>query len=114
MLIDRYTREDVFAQVPELANEIDPVLSKLDGLLDDDAFYLQVRADEGSRYQSTLVHGRHSTPVEVRLAHAHPQTSVSVESTCETERRVKDSLVLRWFCRVAFHAVPDASTLWCS
>src|SRR3989441_1239137 len=30
----------------------------------------------------------------------------------ETERRVKDSLVLRWFCRVAFHAVPDASTLW--
>jgi transposase, IS5 family len=30
----------------------------------------------------------------------------------ETERRVKDSLVLRWFCRVAFHKVPDASTLF--
>ncbi len=67
MLIDRYTREDVFAQVPELANEIDPVLSKLDGLLDDDAFYLQVRADFGKRYQYTLMHGRHSTPVEVLL-----------------------------------------------
>src|SRR6266516_5037792 len=109
MLIDRYTREDVFAQVPELANEIDPVLSKLDGLLDDDAFYLQVRADFGKRYQYTLMHGRHSTPVEVLLRmlilkHLYQW------SYQETERRVKDSLVLRWFCRVAFHAVPDAST----
>src|SRR5712691_6062648 len=111
MLIDRYTREDVFAQVPELANEIDPVLSKLDGLLDDDAFYLQVRTDFGKRYQYTLVHGRHSTPVEVLLRmlilkHLYQW------SYQETERRVKDSLVLRWFCRVAFHGVPDASTLW--
>src|SRR5712691_5389515 len=30
----------------------------------------------------------------------------------ETEARVKDSLVLRWFCRVGFHRLPDASTLW--
>jgi transposase, IS5 family len=30
----------------------------------------------------------------------------------ECEGRVADSLVLRWFCRVAFHGVPDASTLW--
>jgi transposase, IS5 family len=30
----------------------------------------------------------------------------------ETEGRVADSLVLRWFCQVAFHGVPDASTLW--
>src|SRR2546423_7288728 len=30
----------------------------------------------------------------------------------ECEGRVADSLVLRWFCRVAFHEVPDASTLW--
>src|SRR6266567_697974 len=36
MLVDCYTREDVFAQVPKLAHEIDPVLRKLDGLLDDD------------------------------------------------------------------------------
>ena len=26
--------------------------------------------------------------------------------------KMADSLVLRWFCRVAFHEVPDASTLW--
>jgi hypothetical protein len=79
MLIDCYEREDVFAPVPKLAAEIDPVLKKLDTLLDDDELYQQVRSDFGKRYQSTLVHGRHSTPVEVRLAHADPQTSVSVE-----------------------------------
>ncbi len=33
-------------------------------------------------------------------------------SDIELEGRVKDSLVLRWFCRVAFHGVPDGSTLW--
>ena len=84
---------------------------KLDGLLDDDALYQQVRADEGSRYRSTLVHGRHSTPVEVLLRmlilkHLYQW------SYKECEGRVADSLVLRWFCRVAFHEVPDACTLW--
>ena len=67
MLVDCYAREDVFAQVPELAEEIDPVLKKLDHLLDDDELYQQVRADFGKRYRWTLVHGRHSTPVEVLL-----------------------------------------------
>ena len=111
MLVDCYAREDVFAQVPELAAEIDPVLRTLDGLLDDDQLYQQVRADEGSRHRYTLVHGRHSTPVEVLLRmlilkHLYQW------SYKELEGRVKDSLVLRWFCRVAFHAVPDGSTLW--
>jgi hypothetical protein len=67
MLVDFYAREDVFAPVPKLAQEIDPVLRKLDSLLDDDALYQQVRADFGKRYRFTLVHGRHSTPVEVLL-----------------------------------------------
>ena len=111
MLVDCYAREDVFAQVPELAAEIDPVLRTLDGLLDDDQLYQQVRADFGKRHRYTLVHGRHSTPVEVLLRmlilkHLYQW------SYKELEARVKDSLVLRWFCRVAFHAVPDGSTLW--
>ena len=111
MLVDCYAREDVFAQVPELAEEIDPVLRRLDTLLDDDELYHQVRADFGERHQHTLVHGRHSTPVEVLLRllilkHLYQW------SYKELEGRVKDSLVLRWFCRVAFHAVPDASTVW--
>jgi IS5 family transposase len=111
MLVDRYAREDVFAQVPELAADIDPILKQLDALLEDDDFYQQVRADFGTRHRYTQVHGRHSTPVEVLLRllilkHLYQW------SYQETEGRVKDSLVLRWFCRVAFQRVPDASTLW--
>jgi transposase, IS5 family len=111
MLIDQYAREDVFARVPELAAQIDPVLRRLDILLDDDQLYQQVRTDFGKRHQQTLRHGRHSTPFEVLLRmlilkHLYQW------SYQETERRVADSLVLRWFCRVAFHAVPDASTLF--
>ena len=87
------------------------MLTKLDGLLDDDELYQQVRSDFGKRYRFTLVHGRHSTPVEVLLRmlilkHLYQW------SYQETEARVKDSLVLRWFCRVGFHRLPDASTLW--
>ena len=110
MLIDHYPLEDVFARVPEVAAQTDPVLQQLDGLLDDDLLYQQVRADLGKRYRYTLVHGRHSTPVEVLLRmllckHLYQW------SYRETEERVKDSLVLRWFCRVYFERVPDETTL---
>jgi len=110
MLIDTHQPEDVFARVPELAAQIDPILQALDGLLEDDDLYAQVRADLGKRYRFTLVHGRHSTPVEVILRmlickHLYQW------SFKETEERVKDSLVLRWFCRVYFERVPDETTL---
>jgi len=106
MLIDKHQPEDVFARVPELAAQIDPVLHTLDILLEDNDLYQQVRADLGKRYRFTLVHGRHSTPVEVLLRmllckHLYQW------SFKETEERVKDSLVLRWFCRVYFARVPD-------
>ncbi len=99
MLVDRYEPEDVFARVPEVAAQTDPVLKELDRLLEDDQLYQQVRADLGKRYRYTLVHGRHSTPVEVLLRllickHLYQW------SYRETEERVGDSLVLRWFCRV--------------
>src|SRR5947209_11560708 len=110
MLIDRHPYEDVFARVPELAGRTDPVLHHLDQLLDDDLLYARVRADLATRYPLTLVHGRPSTPVEVLLRlllikHLYHW------SYRETERRVADSLVLRWFCRVYFQSVPDATTL---
>ena len=97
MLSDRYRPEDVFARVPELADQTDPVLVKLGQLLDDDQLYQQVRADLARRYRLTLVHGRPSTPAEVLLRlfvvqHLHAW------SYQETVERVADSLVLRWFC----------------
>lgn len=110
MLIDRHSPEDVFARVPELAAQTDPVLQHLDRLLDDEVLYLQVRADLSRRYPRTLDHGRHSTPVEVilRLLLVKHLYNWSYR---ETVQRVGDSLVLRWFCRVYFQRVPDATTL---
>jgi transposase, IS5 family len=110
MLIDRYPPEDVFARVPELAEQTDPVLGQLDPLLDDDQLYEQVRRDLARRYRLTPVHGRHSTPVEVllRLLVVQHLYAWSYE---ETVRRVADSLVLRWFCRVYFQRVPTKTTL---
>jgi len=111
MLMDRYEPEDVFARVPQAASRLDPVLKRLDQLLEDDQLYQQVRADFGKRYRYTLVHGRHSTPVEVLLRmlickHLYQW------SYQETVKQVYDHLLLRWFCRVYWADVPDASTLF--
>lgn len=110
MLVDRYPYEDVFVRVPELAGQTDPVLVHLDTLLDDDELYQYVRHDCGRRYRWTLVHGRPSTPVEV-LLRLLVVRHLSQWSYQETIERVRDSLVLRWFTRVYFVHVPDASTL---
>lgn len=110
MLIDRYDPEDVFARVSELADQTDPVLLQLDGLLDDDQLYAQVRADLAQRYRLTPVHGRHSTPAEVLLRLLVVQ-HLYAWSYAETVARVADSLVLRWFCRLYFQRVPDKTTL---
>jgi len=110
MLVDRYPVEDVFARVPELADQTDPVLVQLDRLLDDDHLYAQVRADLAHRYRLTPVHGRHSTPAEVLLRLLVVQ-HLYAWSYQETVERVADSLVLRWFCRVYFQRVPHKTTL---
>ena len=110
MLIDRHPPEDVFARVPELAAQTDPVLKQLDHLLDDDELFQQVKGDLEQRYRWTLVHGRHSTPVEVILRMLIGK-HLYQWSFQETEERVKDSLVLRCFSRVYFERVPDDTTL---
>ncbi len=110
MLVDRYAEEDVFARVPEVAATTDPVLRHLDRLLDEDVLLSQVKADLARRHPRTLLCGRHSTPVEVilRLLIVKHLYHWSFQ---ETEDRVNDSLVLRWFCRVYFEHVPDDTTL---
>ncbi len=110
MLRDRYEPEDIFARVPRMAERIDPVLKELDRLLEDDELYQQVRSDFGKRYRYTLVHGRHSTPVEVLLRmlilkHLYQW------SYQQTEDEVDQNLILRWFCRLSWAAVPDDTTL---
>jgi len=110
MLIDRYAPEEVFARVPELADQTDPVLVELDHLLDDDTLYQQVHSDLAHRYRLTSAHGRHSTPAEVLMRLLVVQ-HLYAWSYQETVQRVADSLVLRWFCRVYFQHVPVATTL---
>src|SRR5690349_20777751 len=75
-----------------------------------DALYQQIRSDFGKRYRWTLVHGRHSTPVEVLLRllivkHLHQW------SYQDTEEQVDQNLILRWFCRLYWAPVPDDTTL---
>src|SRR6266513_2510481 len=110
MLIDRYPKEDIFARVPQMSRRIDPVLQQLDRLLDDDELYQQVRHDFGKRHRYTLVHGRHSTPVEVLLRMLLLKHLFGW-SYQETEDRVDESLVLRWFCRLFWEPTPGDTTL---
>jgi transposase, IS5 family len=110
MLVDRYPPADLFALVPALYADFEPVLRELDRLLDDDAIVQGVRADLARRAPHTPTRGRRSTPVEVilRLLVVKRLYGWSYE---ETEHFVADSLVLRQFCRVYLERVPDDTTL---
>jgi transposase, IS5 family len=110
MLRDRYEPKDLFAYVPKLSMEMDPVLTQMDRLLDDDLVFQRVRADLAKRYPQTLTRGRPSTPVEVILR-MHTVKHLYGWSYEETEHFVNDSLVLRQFCRVYLESVPDDTTL---
>jgi IS5 family transposase len=110
MLQDRYEKDQFFEHIFNLAAEMDPILCQIDRLLDDEALYQLIRQDLAKRYPHTETTGRKSTPVEVilRMLVVRRLYNWSFE---QTEKRVKDSLVLRWFCRLYFEAVPDDTTL---
>jgi transposase, IS5 family len=110
MLIDRYPRLELFAFVPKLLCDFEPVLRELDCLLDDDEIVGRIKADLARRAPHSLSLGRPSTPVEVilRLLVVKRLYGWSYE---EVEHFVSDSLVLRQFCRVYLAKVPDDTTL---
>lgn len=110
MLQDSYEKDKFFERIFNLAAEMDPILAQIDRLLDDEALYQLIRTDLAKRYPNTETTGRNSTPVEVilRMLVVRRLYNWSFE---QTEKRVKDSLVLRWFCRVYFESVPDDTTL---
>ncbi|MCB0164243.1 MAG: ISNCY family transposase [Anaerolineae bacterium] len=110
MLRDKYETDKFFETILEIAIEIEPLLINLDQLLDDEELYCLIRNDFSQRYEKTTQTGRNSTPVEVvlRMLAVKHLYNLSYE---KTERQVKDSLALRWFCRVYFEAVPDDTTL---
>ena len=99
MLQERYEKDKVFESIYHLVIEMDPELSQIDELLDDEALYQLIRTDFSKRPPKTLVTGRKSTPVEVLLRMLTVKRLYGW-SYQETENRVRDSLVLRQFCRV--------------
>src|ERR671928_1070126 len=110
MLVDRYPPVDLFALVPTRLCRFEPVLRELDRLLEGDAIFQCIRADLAQRAPNTLRRGRPSTPVEVILRRLVVKRLYGW-SYQEVERFVSDSLVLRQFCRVYLHRVPDDTTL---
>jgi len=106
MLQDRYETDKIL----KLTNEMDPILAEIDRLLDDEELYQLIRNDLARRFPQTEVTGRNSTPVEVilRMLAVKRLYALSYE---RTEYQVRDSLVLRQFCRVYLQDVPDDTTL---
>jgi transposase, IS5 family len=110
MLRNRYDPMNLFGLVPALGLELEPELTQLDHLLDDDRLFQTVRADLARRYLHTATRGRHSTPVEVILRMLVVKR-LYCWSYAEAERFVGDSLVLRQFCRLYLERAPDDTTL---
>lgn len=110
MLRDRHPVDKLFEEIIRLIPKMDPRLAKIDQYLEDEALFQLVREDLAKRWPLTLITGRNSTPVEVieRMLVVRRLYNFSYE---ETERLVSDSLILRQFCRVYFHPVPDDTTL---
>jgi IS5 family transposase len=110
MLVDRYENDKFFENILKLTTQMDPVLAEIDQLLEDEALYQLIRNDIARRYPQSEQTGRNSTPVEVvlRMLTVKRLYGLSYE---QTEYQVRDSLVLRKFCRVYFNAVPDDTTL---
>lgn len=110
MLRDQYEPDKLFLDIALCASEMEPELVQIDWLLEDDELYRMLRADLAQRYPHTSETGRPATPVTVvlRMLAVKHLYNLSYE---QTERQVRDSLILRQFCRVYFHDVPDDTTL---
>jgi IS5 family transposase len=111
MLRDRYEPDAWFWTIIEqLAIEMDPELTQIDSILDDDELFQMIKNDMARRHPQTLETGRNSTPVEVNLRMLAVKRLYQFTYR-QTEWHVGDSLVLRWFCRIYFNSVPDHTTL---
>ena len=87
MLRDRYEPQNLFEMVAALSLKMEPVLARLDKLLDDDVLFQEVRADLAQRYPHTQQTGRPSTPVEVHPAHDHRQAPLWLELRTDRVQR---------------------------
>lgn len=110
MLLDRYLHDDIVARVPQMAARIDPILRRLDALLDDNAVYQTVPDEFGQRYPRTR------TDLSTLYTRGDLLRMLLLKrlqdwSFQETEDQVDQSLILRWFCRLSWQETPDDTTL---
>ena len=111
MLRDRYEFDPAFwAIIEQQALSMEPELAAIDRILEDEELYRLIKTDLSKHRPKTLLTGRNSTPVEVILRMLAVKRLYGF-SYAETEYHVRDSLILRWFCRIYFQPVLDHSNL---
>ncbi len=98
------------ATLPQPEALMDPVLRRMDLLLEDESMVDAVMAVLRRRYAQSGRRGRYGTPAEVvlRMLVLKHVRQWSYESLC---REVAGSLVYRRFCRIDAGRVPDDKTL---
>ena len=118
MLILRYPRVDMFEPLqlfPDIYVDIsdfamDPILSALDKVMDDERLLLLAWNDWGTRRPNCLKTGRRSTPVEA-LLRLQAVRRLYGWAYRLVHTQVKGSLALRQFTRVYGHKVPNHATM---
>ena len=111
MLRDKYEFDPAFwAIIEQQTLKMEPELAVIERILEDEELFQRLKADLAKHRPKTLVTGRNSTPVEV-ISRMLVLKRLYGFSYATTERHVRDSLVLRWFCRIYFNPVLDHSNL---
>ena len=110
MLRKKYEFDKEFSILIQLIGEMDDSIYIIDKVLSDEHLFRLIESDLSKRYQNTTKTGRKSTPVEVvlRMLALKHLRGLSYEQTISN---VNESLILRQFCRIYFHAIPNKSTL---
>jgi hypothetical protein len=49
MLVEQYAKDKLFLDILQLIPQMDPILAKIDGYLDDDQLFCLIRADLSKR-----------------------------------------------------------------
>ncbi len=110
MLRKKYEIDKDFFILIQLVGPLDDSMSEIDKILANEQLFKLIESDLSLRYPKTTKTGRHSTPVEVifRMLVIKHLRGLSYEKVIFN---VNESLILRQFCRIYFHPIPDKSTL---
>lgn len=110
MLRKKYEVDKEFNILIELVGSLDDSMLEIDKIMASEQLFKLRESDLSSRYPKTTKTGRHSTPVEVilRMLVLKHLRGLSYEKVIFN---VNESLILRQFCRIYFHPIPNKSTL---